>query len=611
MNNNKNNNNNNQNNREFLMDSSGNRNSRSNRNIQNFHDPPLNSRLLPQQQSQEFIQPSNNNNINNRNELLHSPPPIFNYNEMKKQFFPPPNYNFNPTTSTPITSTPTTSSLNNSQNEKNINSFLNSHQFKQGDSIINRKPQMFRSKSSPHVQSPISYSPMDTSLHNKLTTTTTTTTTTSNDNNSNNKNNNNNNNSGSSNILSPMLMSPVFNRLYQSKSTLSFDANGLVNGLPEEVLVRIFKILNVEDLYKCYSVCSLWKRLCEDEAIFRKVCFRNYPCLKTYIRPPFENSWRKYYNLRKSSFLVLGGPTSQSSCMDDICAKLRSVGIGNVDSFYAQKRLPTLEELQKYTSILIYSYNSSAFLDGQLMGDVLSDYVDNGGGVVVTVFTNCNNLRNGFLKGRFLDQNYHPIIPARQHDTNGKKPLNLGKIHVPDHPILHGVKSLEGGRSSFFCLGAINPEAKLVAEWSNGVPLIADLRKKKGRVVALNFFPPSSDTGDPRFWNSNTDGSLMMANSLVYVGKSSIFRKSRLEGASYVSDSKNKTNDPEGQNNRKGSDSDLRNSENGFGQSSSNGSSSKRDKRHRFLLGKRFSFFKNMFNSKKSVNQQSSSSSNN
>ncbi|KAK5583898.1 hypothetical protein RB653_005502 [Dictyostelium firmibasis] len=590
-----NNNNNNQSNRELPIDSSRNGNKFTNRSTQNFYESPLNSNLSPRQQSQEFIQPSNNN----RNDTLHSPPSIFNYNEMKKQFLPPPNYNFNPTTTNQ-----SSSSLNSSQNEKNMNSFLNSHsQTKQSDSILNRKPQMFRSKSSPHVQSPISYSPMDTSLYNKLTTTTTTTTTTSsNDNN----NNNNNNSSGSSSILSPMLMSPVFNRLYQSKSTLSFDANGLVNGLPEEVLVRIFKILNVEDLYKCYSVCSLWKRLCEDEAIFRKVCFRNYPCLKTYIRPPFENSWRKYYNLRKSSFLVLGGPTSQSSCMDDICAKLRSVGIGNVDSFYAQKRLPTLEELQKYTSILIYSYNSSAFLDGQLMGDVLSDYVDNGGGVVVTVFTNCNNLRNGFLKGRFLDQNYHPIIPARQHDTNGKKPLSLGKIHAPDHPILHGVKSLEGGRSSFFCLGAINPEAKLVAEWSNGVPLIADLRKKKGRVVALNFFPPSSDTGDPRFWNSNTDGSLMMANSLVYVGKSSIFRKSRLEGASYVSDSKNKSNDGESSNNRKGSDSDLRNSENGFGQSSSNGSS-KRDKRHRFLLGKRFSFFKNMFNSKKSVNQQSSS----
>ncbi|EGC30518.1 hypothetical protein DICPUDRAFT_157756 [Dictyostelium purpureum] len=530
------------------------------------------------QKSQEF--PPNNSIQQNQ---------FKDYNDLKKNIY-------NGSTSISSTSSSTASSSSSSSmsinNEKNLNTFyntLNQQQLQQKqyqDAITNRKAQMFRSKSSPHVHSPM-FSPME--ISDNYHTTTTTTTTSSNHNNKCNSNDN----------LSPMLMSPVFNRLYSShsKSTLALDGNGLVNGLPEEVLVRIFKLLNVEDLYRCYSVCTLWKRLCEDEAIFRKVCFRNYPILKRYLRPPFENSWRKYYNLRKSSFLVLGGPTSQSTCMDDICAKLRSVGIGNVDSFYAQKRLPTLEELQKYTSILIYSYNSSAFLDGQLMGDVLSDYVDNGGGVVVTVFTNCNNLRNGFLKGRFLEQNYHPIIPARQHDTNGKKPLNLGKVHVPDHPILHGVKSLEGGRSSFFCLGALNPEAKLVAEWSNGVPLIADLKKKRGRVVALNFFPPSSDTGDPRFWNSNTDGSLMMANSLVYVGKSSIFRKARLEGASYVSDPKNK----ESSDSRNNSSSDLRNGD----PLNQSGNASKRDsKRHRFLSGKRFSFFKLFSNKKNNLNNQ-------
>eukprot|EP01132_Coremiostelium_polycephalum_P003097 gene3097-3873_t len=329
------------------------------------------------------------------------------------------------------------------------------------------------------------------------TTTTTTTTSTSDQ-----KNNNNNNNSVYSLSNSRSFTKPT--QQSQQKSTSS-------------------------NLYDACFVCQFWRRLCEDETIFRKICHRNYPCLKKYIKPPFENSWRKYYNLRKSSFLVLGGPLTQSSCMDDICNKLRMAGIGRVEYFYTQKRIPTLKELQKYTSVLIYSYNSSAFADGQQMGDVLADYVDNGGGVVVTVFTNCNNLRNGFLKGKFLEQNYHPIIPSRQHDTNGKKALNLGKVHIPNHPIMQGVKNLEGGRSSFYCNGGLNVEAKLVAEWSNGVPLIADLAKNKGKVVALNFFPPSSDTGDPRFWSSNTDGSTLMANSLVYAGRSAVMKKHKLQ----------------------------------------------------------------------------------
>lgn len=210
-----------------------------------------------------------------------------------------------------------------------------------------------------------------------------------------------------------------------------------------------------------------------------------------------------------------------------ICNKLRAAGLPHVDGIFAQKRIPTLEELQKYCGVLVYSYNSSAFLDGSLMGDLLADYVDNGGGVVVTVFTNCNNLRNGFLKGRFLEGNYHPILPARQHDTNGKRPLSLGRVHDPVHPIMAQVKNIDGGKSSFFCPGAVQPGAKLVSDWSNGVPLVVDLAKNKGTVVGLNFFPPSCDTGDPRFWNANSDGAILMANALAHAGHSSVLRKRR------------------------------------------------------------------------------------
>jgi len=77
------------------------------------------------------------------------------------------------------------------------------------------------------------------------------------------------------------------------------------------------------------------------------------------------------------------------------------------------------------------------------------------------------------------------------------------------------------------CPGALNADSKLIAEWSNGVPLVAELQRGKGRVVVLNFFPPSSDTGDPRFWVSSTDGHLLLSNALAYVGRSSALKKLR------------------------------------------------------------------------------------
>lgn len=39
---------------------------------------------------------------------------------------------------------------------------------------------------------------------------------------------------------------------------------------------------------------------------------------------------------------------SQAACMDDICSKLRAAGLPHVDGIFAQKRIPTLTELQKY-----------------------------------------------------------------------------------------------------------------------------------------------------------------------------------------------------------------------------------------------------------------------
>jgi len=302
----------------------------------------------------------------------------------------------------------------------------------------------------------------------------------------------------------------------------------MLSAFPEEVLLYVMSFLDVADLYQSCLVSNIWRRMCTDEFIYRNISYKKFPCLQGAVQPPLEESWKKYYAMRNESFAVIGGPTNQSACMEDICGKLRAAGLRNVDPIFAQKRIPTLAELQKYSAVLVYSYNSSAFLDGAAMGDLLADYVDNGGGVVVSVFTNCNNLRNGFVKGRFLDGNYHPILPARQHDTNGKRPLTLGRIHDPAHPIMASVKTMDGGKSSFFCPGALQPDARLVADWSNGVPLVVELPKKKGTVVGMNFFPPSSDVGDQRFWAAHSDGGLLMANALAYSGKSGVFKKKRV-----------------------------------------------------------------------------------
>ena len=80
---------------------------------------------------------------------------------------------------------------------------------------------------------------------------------------------------------------------------------------------------------------------------------------------------------------------------------------------------------------------------------------------------------------------------------------------LPGNPLLAGVSSFDGGSSSFRNPTGLAAGATQVAHWSDGTPLVAF----KGRVVGLNFFPPSSDVRSD-FWKSSTDGVRLMTNAL-------------------------------------------------------------------------------------------------
>src|SRR5262249_40548192 len=88
----------------------------------------------------------------------------------------------------------------------------------------------------------------------------------------------------------------------------------------------------------------------------------------------------------------------------------------------------------------------------------------------------------------------------------------------PQHAILQNVNSFDGGSSSYYNTPiSIASGATLVAHWSNGQPLVGTREISAGRVVGLNFFPPSS-AGSSGFWGSRTDGAQLMANALTWAG---------------------------------------------------------------------------------------------
>jgi hypothetical protein len=195
---------------------------------------------------------------------------------------------------------------------------------------------------------------------------------------------------------------------------------------------------------------------------------------------------------------------------NDVVAKLQGTGrFTQVDLFDAQIATPALTNLQQYASVLVFSDNP--FLNSVSLGNVLADYVDGGGRVVICTFAfNSDTLGIG---GRFSTDGYMPLTIASQTQNT---PLTL-VADLPLNSLLDGVTSFSGGSSSYHNQASITNGATLVAHWSDGYPLVVSLKVGTGGVAGLNFFPPSSDAR-PDFWTSSTSGATLMANALAYAG---------------------------------------------------------------------------------------------
>lgn len=167
---------------------------------------------------------------------------------------------------------------------------------------------------------------------------------------------------------------------------------------------------------------------------------------------------------------------------------------------------PTLATLQQYAAVIVWS--DCVFNDPVSLGNVLADYIDGGGHVVVCA-TALSDIFNLSVGGRFSTEGYLPVTV--QGLPIGGTQLFL-VADIPDDPLLAGVNSFDGGTTSFHDEPiSLTAGAVLVAHWTNGQPLVA----YKGNVVALNFLPPSSDSFEGG-WNVATDGVRLMTNALNF-----------------------------------------------------------------------------------------------
>jgi hypothetical protein len=193
-----------------------------------------------------------------------------------------------------------------------------------------------------------------------------------------------------------------------------------------------------------------------------------------------------------------------------------SVAIIDVTSY--ANYTPTLEVLQQYDAVLTWS--NMSYTDAVALGNVLADYVDAGGGVVVALFANTSTNAARFLQGRWQQGDY---IAIPQNGGFAQGPGHIGQVLVADHPIFDGVESFitSYGIDSFGNpfggyrpnITSVTPGSTKVATWNSGHTLVAVAPNP--RVVELGFHPVSSDV-HVAYWLASSDGGRLMANALLF-----------------------------------------------------------------------------------------------
>lgn len=180
-----------------------------------------------------------------------------------------------------------------------------------------------------------------------------------------------------------------------------------------------------------------------------------------------------------------------------------------VDLINVTTSTPTLAELQQYDAVMTWS--NVNYANAAAFGDVLADYVDAGGGVVVAVYANSTTNTSRYLGGRWITGGYE-VIPSAGGTTSGAS--NLGSVLVPNHPIMQGVNAHSASSAARPTTTALAFGATKIAEWADGKTFVAV--GANSHRVDLGFYPPSSNVTST-YWNPATsDGARLMANALLY-----------------------------------------------------------------------------------------------
>ena len=209
---------------------------------------------------------------------------------------------------------------------------------------------------------------------------------------------------------------------------------------------------------------------------------------------------------------VLGAIGDQFGYLDDVAQYLvnsgRFVSVTTMNGHYFT---PTLSELQMFDGVLVFGWAN--WDDPTAIGNLLADFVDNGGRLMVAGAANSSD-GPWQIAGRFNTQNYWLIKPASEEYPN-PGPYSMGTIYYPEHPIMSNVNSVIAGDK--LKSGAIvNPGTTRLADFTDGTPLAVIKEQDGNRRVDISFVVFTNRVSQYGI-DTTSDGELLVINALEWL----------------------------------------------------------------------------------------------
>jgi len=174
----------------------------------------------------------------------------------------------------------------------------------------------------------------------------------------------------------------------------------------------------------------------------------------------------------------------------------------------ADTSTPTIAQLSSFNSLLVFS--DEMYFNSTQLSIVVQNFLSASPTNQVTLAPFDLEYDYGYYLNDGFPATWSPVI--NDHHTNyliGSRQFLVADL--PNDPLLQGVTSFDGGSASIHYNISVRPGAKLVAHWTDGIPLVV----QRGQVVALNFFPPSN-ASYYQLWNDLTNGAQLMANAVCF-----------------------------------------------------------------------------------------------